>query len=98
MRVETVKCDQCGAIKGEGDHWLLIDVQNRSTGAPGTPRIVIPPDDKLLDGYQRRDLCGQACFHKHLDALLFPERKTLVLENCIFHNAPNAEQSWKNQD
>ncbi len=75
MTFSGTKCDQCGAIKGEANHWLLIDVQNRSKEAVGVPRIVIPPDDKLMDGYKRIDLCTQACFHKHLDALLFPETR-----------------------
>lgn len=64
MRVETVKCDECGAIKGESNHWLKIQV-DPETGAVSVKHCV------PMIGYQERDICGQACFHKYLDRILF---------------------------
>jgi hypothetical protein len=75
MRVETVKCDQCGAIKGEGNHWLYVDVENIAGTKHQRPVIIIDIDGDPQDNCERRDLCGQDCFHKHLDALLFTKPK-----------------------
>lgn len=73
MKVETVKCDECGAIKGESNHWLALDVRN---GAPFPPWIHIGDIHvESESGFQRRDICGQACFYKHLDGLLFAGKK-----------------------
>lgn len=73
MKVETVKCDECGAIKGESNHWLVLDVF-KDDGSPLLPWIHIG-DVSPEKGFERRDLCGQACFYKHLDGLLFAGKK-----------------------
>ena len=68
MRIETVKCDECGVVKKDSNHWLHIDVLG-----PMEPFIHLghkEPDPS----FERRDLCGQGCFHRHLDKLLFPEK------------------------
>ncbi len=88
MRVETVKCDQCGAMKGEGNHWLKLKVAPALGDLPLAVHASTGENDRtyLEESWETRDLCGQACFHKHLDALLFPEKKGTVIENCIFFN------------
>ncbi len=84
MRVETVRCDQCGAIKGEGNHWLYVDVEKLapwdSDGlhAPAKTAEIMLGHAVVIEGYERHDLCGQDCFHKHLDALLFTPKQPLM--------------------
>lgn len=74
MKVETVKCDECGAIKGESNHWLAIDVRPESI-SEGNQLISIGFKNVPSPNFNRRDLCGQACFYKHLDGLLFAGKK-----------------------
>lgn len=71
MRIETVKCDQCGAVKGESNHWLHMDV---ATNRDGNIIYVSIGRAKTEQGFERMDLCGQECFHKILDALLFTQK------------------------
>lgn len=68
-KIKTVKCDECGVIKGESNHWLEIDI---SIVGECPMVIVSNVEPRCPSGYERHDLCGQACFHKHLDTLLFP--------------------------
>ncbi len=73
MRIETVKCDQCGVVKGESNHWLQMDVApfNRSDTFPKWRISVNDEGPAPRPTYNRLDLCGQECFHKKLDTLLF---------------------------
>ena len=77
MKIETVKCDECGVVKEESNHWLHIDVHQGTADA--TPWINLGRHD-LMPAWERRDLCGQGCFHRHLDKLLFPEKPGVLTQ------------------
>lgn len=69
-RIETVTCDECGAVKGAANHWLHMDVL-------AVPKLnahaINIGREELENGFQRRDLCGQMCFLRMLGVLLFGE-------------------------
>lgn len=77
MKITTVKCDECGVVKEESNHWLHVDVDMDSG-----PLVHIN-DAYVANGFERLDLCGQGCFHRHLDKLLFPEKPV-----ALFVEAP----------
>ncbi len=66
MKVETVKCDECGAVRGEANHWLKIQVDAQAAA------IVVNHPGPVV-GYEERDICGQMCFYRHIGVLLFGE-------------------------
>lgn len=68
-RPRIAKCEECGAEHGLDNYlWVFIDVDvNRGP-------LVHLNDGELAHGFERRDLCGQGCFHRHLDKLLFPDK------------------------
>jgi hypothetical protein len=56
MKVDTYKCDVCGTIKGENNHWFRID-----TGVSGLELNawgVMPPTATTVD------LCSDSCVIK----------------------------------
>ena len=56
MKVDTYKCDVCGTIKGENNHWFRID-----TGVSGLELNawgVMPPSETTVD------LCSDQCVIK----------------------------------
>lgn len=76
-RVETVSCDQCGAIKGAANHWLTMDVEDAAefdTGDGWKPSVFIGGMQPAH--FTRLDICGQMCFYKKLGVLLFGETAT----------------------
>src|SRR5580698_142578 len=75
MKVEQVVCDECRRIKGESNHWKrigVLQIKNPEGGVAGTfPQLtlgVVP--NKPMPGFEIRDICGEQCFHKHIDRLL----------------------------
>lgn len=70
LNFSGTKCDCCGRVKGEGNHWIKIGVLkdsgrvNIELGYLFGPRIGA---DKF---YEVHDLCGEACFHKQIGKLL----------------------------
>lgn len=55
MKIETFKCDICGAQKGATNHWWKIDA--------GRSLILVP----IEDDYQAAGmlhLCGEACVQR----------------------------------
>lgn len=68
MKITTVKCDECGVVKEESNHWLHMDVRE-GDGGP----VIVMGDPVLDTDFARHDICGQGCFHRHLDKLLFPK-------------------------
>lgn len=82
MRIEQIKCDQCGKEKGENNHWFRLAVgkgyvtvfglfcAERHTAADLTGTII-------------KDLCGQECLHKHIDVVLFKKGGVLDTKKAM---------------
>jgi hypothetical protein len=70
MKVEQTVCNECNPprIKGESNHWMQIGVLTMEDGKKQLTLGIVP--DKPLPGFEIHDLCGQQCFHKHIDRLL----------------------------
>ncbi len=77
MKFESLRCDECGRIQGEANHWLTLhhwSVANK----PNDIVISLGENSDLMIGVsdfstaqrQEHDLCGQSCMVKHLAKLL----------------------------
>lgn len=76
MKFEATKCDECGRIQGEVNHWVQIHVIK----SPKTETVgvvmgqigdnVIPASDFSDCKLESRDLCGQGCAMKFVAKLL----------------------------
>ncbi len=80
MRIETVKCDECGVVKDAANHWLSMDVEAAERPQGYLPAITIDLGGDPQEGFERHDICGQGCFHRHLDKLLFPEKPGVLTQ------------------
>lgn len=67
MKVEQVVCDECKRIKGESNHWRQIGVLNHAGKIQLTLGAV---PQKEIPGFELHDICGDQCFHKHIDRML----------------------------
>ncbi len=69
MNVSTVQCDECGRLKGEGNHWHQIGLLAKQELV-----TLILGDQEMEPGrdwtYSIHDLCGEQCFFKHIGKLL----------------------------
>lgn len=77
MKITTVKCDECGVVKEDSNHWLHVDVHKNM------PVIVIGRSAPELE-LERHDICGQGCFHRHLDKLLFPDKPVALFTEPVY--------------
>ncbi len=73
MTVEKVICDECGRIKDHANHWHRICVLKSDEG--GTVSLEIGHIMTLeapssVWRHAIHDLCGEACFYKHIGKLL----------------------------
>jgi len=60
--ITQYKCDGCGAIKGEANHWWLASNLSGS--------LAIAPWDGGWAVDRAQHYCGAACVHKALDAFM----------------------------
>ena len=75
---QATKCDECGRIQGEPNHWTQIQAwteKNNPTVCYGIAlgKIVgnaMGTGDFTMAKPEMRDLCGQACAMKHIAKLL----------------------------
>jgi hypothetical protein len=67
MKVEQTVCNECKRVRGESNHWHKIGVLTLEGGKQLTLGVV---PEKALPGFEIHDLCGEQCFHKHIDDLL----------------------------
>ena len=66
---QATKCDECGRIQGESNHWQKIQVWFEDQKCVGVVLLADPvPSATIVGGL--RDLCGQGCTLKHLAKLL----------------------------
>jgi hypothetical protein len=75
MKFEAVRCDECGRIQGEANHWVQVQAIVRGEECAGI--VVGPIEDNVITAgnfsmykLSARDLCGQACAVKHIGKLL----------------------------
>ena len=68
MKFDGVKCDECERVKGDGNHWITMQVY----GDPKT--IQLGGGMQLGSGgkplAELHDLCGSACALKHISKLM----------------------------
>jgi adenine-specific DNA methylase len=80
MKFEGVKCDECGRIQGEVNHWIQMRVWESTNR---TEAVMVGPavDETWSIGLHESgvpvpataatvDLCGQGCAFKHIAKLL----------------------------
>lgn len=63
MTITQVKCDVCGVVKQETNHWFLVFI---SSGMRGFDVRVLLGDINTYDN-PHEDVCGSECLHKLLD-------------------------------
>lgn len=77
MKFEAVRCDECGRIQGESNHWVKIVVFEKDADG-GTVGVALGPMIPYVMGISDfssaipylHDLCGQGCATKHIAKLL----------------------------
>lgn len=70
MNFNGVKCDECKRIKESSNHWFQIGMCPTAVGIwieLGNIGVVGSANPQK---YEVHDLCGEACFYKHLGKLL----------------------------
>jgi hypothetical protein len=78
MKFEAVKCDECGRIQGEVNHWIQMRVWE---SANRTEAVMVGPavnetwsiglhESGVPGTADTVDLCGQGCAFKHIAKLL----------------------------
>jgi hypothetical protein len=64
MQFQSHKCDECGRVKGEANHWY------RATRLPGPRFVIVPWDTPLFrvpdPAATEQHLCGEGCATKAL--------------------------------
>jgi len=71
MNFSGVKCDECGRIKGESNHWHQIGVQKYAVGIwVELGYLGAHSQEGDERDYEVRDLCGERCFFLHIGKLL----------------------------
>ena len=69
-RTEQIKCDVCGKIKGEANHWLELLIDTKHNGFTlKTDYIIVnyqvPPSDIVY-----KDFCGQDCLIREIQSIV----------------------------
>lgn len=78
MTFQAVKCDECGHIQGESNHWTRMtiwldrDAPDRCLGVAVGPvsEDAMATGEYTMAKKEIHDLCGQGCAVKHLAKLL----------------------------
>ena len=68
MQVNTYKCDVCGALKKEANHWFMA-----GTGMIGDARFIVVPWGGSLPGGATLHLCGIGCATKAMQSKMTRE-------------------------
>ena len=74
----ATKCDECGHIQGEANHWVKVKTWTDKNNAGMCYGVALGPivDNSMATGdltmadYSVHDLCGQGCAVKHIAKLL----------------------------
>lgn len=73
MNFSGTKCDECGRVKGESNHWHQIGMIPSTIGGPWIELGSLAGPHSLKaygDAYEIHDLCGESCFYKHIGKIL----------------------------
>lgn len=73
MTFSGTRCDECGRIKGEANHWHQMGLIPSIMGGPWIELGSLAGPHSLkeyTDAYVVHDLCGEQCLYKHLGKLL----------------------------
>ena len=68
MKVEKLKCDECGRLQDAANHWHRMGVFTFPAGEIGIELGWVRPNE--ASDYEVHDLCGQQCLIKHIFKLL----------------------------
>lgn len=68
MKIAQTVCDECKRVRGEENHWLKVGVLVLEDKSVQLTLGVVP--EKSMPGYEVHDICGEQCFHMHIDRLL----------------------------
>lgn len=78
MKVDTYKCDICGTIKGENNHWFHVN--GRSTGLELSPWGAVSSTETTVD------LCSDQCVIKVVQKWLTEQAQTSGARNPDLHS------------
>ncbi len=67
MTVEKVICDECGRVKDHANHWHKIWVNGPTLVLGDISGVAIEAGGYDISAH---DLCGEACFYRHIGKLL----------------------------
>ncbi len=71
MNFSGVKCDECGRLKGEANHWHQIGIIRSESGSTWIELGTLMGSPIGAEKhYSIHDLCGEQCFVKHIFKLL----------------------------
>lgn len=93
MRKEQIFCDECGASKGEGNHWRQMGVVLDARIMRRTLQVVLG-SVIASEVTEIHDLCGDQCFHKHIDKLLaaaVPTSQQAATSTTVLEEFPAAK-------
>lgn len=81
MNFAGMKCDECGIVKGQANGWHHVGVITGGQISLQLGYLYGPVMDSLGDripgtSYEIHDLCGEACFYRHIGKLLRIEQPT----------------------
>lgn len=77
MKFHGTKCDECGRIQSESNHWVQVRVWSTDQGCVGVAfgsmavtTGAMAVSDLAVVSTELHDLCGQGCAFKHIGKLL----------------------------
>jgi len=77
MKFQAIRCDECGRIQGDSNHWVQVRVWSTDQGCVGVAfgsmavtTGAMAVSEKAVASTELHDLCGQGCAFKHIGKLL----------------------------
>lgn len=69
MNFNSYKCDGCGAVKQEANHWFVVRIESHGVDngegrLVATGFLIFPWDAKLADVKDSLHYCGSSCLQK----------------------------------
>jgi hypothetical protein len=83
MRVDTFKCDVCGKMKGDGNHWFRIEAADAG--------MKMAPWGKLKPSPTSVDLCSDQCVLTQVQKWLTTMAEKCGLRYPDLRNGPAAD-------
>jgi len=77
VKIETYRCDECGALKEQSNHWWAVIVRPKDAVVPNLAiHLQIEPLDQALNrrggglGDDQKSLCGRECVQKTVERFM----------------------------